>query len=982
MKQNKKTLFKRLIKKKPAVALLFVVLFAVIVLQFVPDSVLAQDDSSLVGDTLSKFSSTIITGILSIISSVLDIIILVLGKTLELLIFGLKTVASYGQQNQFAANKEVILGWQIVRDIVNSFYIVVMIAIAIATIIRYQPFHFKQALPRLILSAILVNFSRTLCLLAINFSTSVMATFTTAINDSWGAFVIGLRAPSFTALDPNSIGGIYKEATGNTVQQAQANQGFVADLFTPATAVVLQMVAIVFLLATAAAIAAYLIYLVVRIIMLWLLMIISPIAFFAWGTPGPKAKGQWGEWVGEFIKYVIAGPTLLFFIYIEIIFMVNNTKTNYGFTLQEVEAGGLSLILTPKIFIGYVVGMALLLMGYEQTQKLSLRGGQWAKKFDPNKVLTGAKDLALTTGAGLNNYLYSKGLSVRPGAAWQGIKSGLAARNQEYINTGDLKWAGRAANADKNNNRFRALVSAAAGGNSKFFEENGLIGLNRRSVLGRTLGLGGSVVNAATLGAAGKIGQGINNVAGAIDTYAANKIVGVDEDGNSISPKDTKKYKAARLLAKGLGVTSGASVLSSVLGDSLGPSRDLAAAYSALNDERESIVSKDALQEQMSGAEMTPLMGQQVGDMMKAKSIFDMEKERDALAASDLVKDQNKAKELDQTIQESKDAMGEEKFQSMKDRQQFVEEFAGLATSAYQADELDSLGGMSVFQLGASLGEDGENRGKRKQALTSEMRERLLAANISSQQMRAGRTRGLQKVKDELYPKGTNVEVEQVYINSQADRNPNSRDRWKAHAIQAAEGGDVNDFYAKHNPAFTYDVEGIKKIHAMHQKDLGMSEEESLEFIDQLNSVVKANRQVAMSGLTTSNDLGQIRLTTEAEHKQEVKKEWQKKSIDVLMKGGRAGQGTRQADGSWQLHEGVVEAATANPQAFLDQWENKWARNSSDARVAEMWASSGQMKEIMQAAIDSESTGPRKAEMKERFEDVIRMVEQRAKGAE
>jgi hypothetical protein len=64
----------------------------------------------------------------------------------------------------------ISVGWTIMRDIANLGFVLFIIIIALATIVRFRDYEAKQLLPRLIGAAILVNFSLAIPSIFINFS--------------------------------------------------------------------------------------------------------------------------------------------------------------------------------------------------------------------------------------------------------------------------------------------------------------------------------------------------------------------------------------------------------------------------------------------------------------------------------------------------------------------------------------------------------------------------------------------------------------------------------------------------------------------------------------------------------------------------------------------------------------------------------------------------------------------------------------------
>jgi hypothetical protein len=97
-----------------------------------------------------------------VIAEILLLIASLLGRILVFMVDILIAFASY---NDFGNSAGVVVkGWRIVRDVVNMFFIIILLVSAFATVIGYDEgnFHYKRVLPKLLLMAVLINFSKTL----------------------------------------------------------------------------------------------------------------------------------------------------------------------------------------------------------------------------------------------------------------------------------------------------------------------------------------------------------------------------------------------------------------------------------------------------------------------------------------------------------------------------------------------------------------------------------------------------------------------------------------------------------------------------------------------------------------------------------------------------------------------------------------------------------------------------------------------------
>ena len=108
------------------------------------------------GDLVAELLSWIVEGV-----------IWALGQLLTLMMWVLITIAQY---NDFIKSQPIIFGWVIVRDVCNMFFILILLIIAFGTILHIPQYNFKTLLPKLIIMAVLINFSKLICGFLIDFA--------------------------------------------------------------------------------------------------------------------------------------------------------------------------------------------------------------------------------------------------------------------------------------------------------------------------------------------------------------------------------------------------------------------------------------------------------------------------------------------------------------------------------------------------------------------------------------------------------------------------------------------------------------------------------------------------------------------------------------------------------------------------------------------------------------------------------------------
>lgn len=253
----------------------------------------------------------------------------------------IKMIIAISKYNDFISEPAIKYAWTIVRDFCNMFFILILLVISFATILRIESYNMKKWLPRLIIMAILINFSLMFCGILIDISQIFFLTFV-------GQFSNG--AEFFNLSGMKDILEVVKEGT---------SEGY-NDKFMESVA--LMGAQIIFLLVSAIVLLAILVVLLMRVVMFWIYSILSPLAFLLSSFPGGQKYAS--QYWGEFTKYLINGPVLAFFIWLAL----SITNGNQGF--GKIELGkkmeGASAILdVSSVNLGIFVGQNLLayLMG-------------------------------------------------------------------------------------------------------------------------------------------------------------------------------------------------------------------------------------------------------------------------------------------------------------------------------------------------------------------------------------------------------------------------------------------------------------------------------------------------------------------------------------------------------------------------------------------------------------------------------------------
>lgn len=314
-----------------------------------------------------------------LVSGIMGVLVSALGSLLVLTIDGLIAVASY--QN-FIGSQAVVMGWKVVRDLCNMFFVVVLMIIAFGTILPFGDgkYNYKKWLPKLILMAILINFSKTICGLLIDVSQVAMLTFVNAFQ--------------------SVAGGNFTEILGLTDIVKLANSEQINDWAVAAA----YLLGIIYLLVSIAVIVTMMMMLVVRIVMIWIYVVLSPLAYLMSAFPGgQKYSSQWWD---EFTKNLIVGPVLAFFLWLSlaalsaeknVVALSSNGFNEISQLSYTATTGG-----TVEALTRFVIGIGMLIGGLKITQGIGGAAGGLAGKgmaaINKGKSI-GLGGLAAVTGA-------------------------------------------------------------------------------------------------------------------------------------------------------------------------------------------------------------------------------------------------------------------------------------------------------------------------------------------------------------------------------------------------------------------------------------------------------------------------------------------------------------------------------------------------------------------------------------------------------
>jgi len=343
----------------------------------------------------------------------------VLTSAIVLLIDVMVPVMTY---NEFTNNHVVSAGWAIVRDTVNMFFVVVLIIIAFGTIFGHSRFKWQQQVPQLMIMALVINFSKTLCGIMIDFGQVIMLTFANALREIAAGNIIQLFGLNqLYAISNNS----------SVIDEGRALEAF--DFFAAGVLSVFMVMGVLVILFFLVAILLF------RIVGLWVLVVLAPMAWFMKGAEGVISSDFYKNWWAEFKCLVAIGPVLTFFLWLTLaVAAAGNIAEKSGFDVSSGSnnADFYSQALQLDNFMSFLIGCILMFASFDAAAQVC-SGSKKASGFMQKYALSPAQGF-LTKMAKSPRTM----VAAAPAAAGAGLK--LAGTGAAYTARGAMGAAGLA----------------------------------------------------------------------------------------------------------------------------------------------------------------------------------------------------------------------------------------------------------------------------------------------------------------------------------------------------------------------------------------------------------------------------------------------------------------------------------------------------------------------------------------------------------
>lgn len=353
-------------------------------LPFTPGGGMNEAHANAFTDAITGIGQAVID-VATCVTSAVDCLVHLFFITIPKFFFGLAGVvfdtllafslSSTIIQNQTFVNK----GWVIMRDLSNTFFIFILLYIAISTILQTAGGQTKRLLATLVMVALFMNFSLYITKFVIDVGNVFALEFYTNMGEENSLAYIKLGTNDIT---PRSISKGFVDAFDieKLLKNVEVgNLNFGEEFFLSL------MYGIMYLVATFVFLSVAFLFLA-RVVSFWFLMILSPLAFFSMILPYTRSK-IWGRWSSELISQSFLAPIFLFFLYLTMMLAgtIGNLFTPGGLAFPNGVSFFQPLLMT---FLTFFALITTLLFGLKTAKSMSGTMGESMLKI--GGTVTGA----------------------------------------------------------------------------------------------------------------------------------------------------------------------------------------------------------------------------------------------------------------------------------------------------------------------------------------------------------------------------------------------------------------------------------------------------------------------------------------------------------------------------------------------------------------------------------------------------------------
>ncbi len=320
--------------------------------------------------------------------------------------------------SQVLSTHTVKIGWTVSRDLANLGFVLAIILISFATILRIETYQMQKLLWKLITAALLVNFSLVAAGVLLDFS-GILTNF----------FINKATTNNQSAIGANLANAFQVQ----TILQQTESESKIKDLIQgltsdpnkhfPFTASVVFVAIFTTIVAISLISLAAMLY--IRYIWLTMLLILMPIAWLCWIWP--DLEGNWKNWWGKFMQWTFFAPAVTFFIYLALSIVTKENQSSIPPVGDQLNA---AIGITFKDFSG-LLGRMLSVLGILYGGMYTANAMGIAGANAGFAVAKGVKN-AMVGGAVFGGGLAGGALAAGAGTAYKGLNKAILGRDKTF----------------------------------------------------------------------------------------------------------------------------------------------------------------------------------------------------------------------------------------------------------------------------------------------------------------------------------------------------------------------------------------------------------------------------------------------------------------------------------------------------------------------------------------------------------------------
>lgn len=271
----------------------------------------------------------------------------------------------------FGNSEGMLLAWSILRDLGNIILLFGFIFIGIQTILNIGHFSVGRALPRLIIFAILINFSLFISEAIVDISNVLSSTFFSLVSN-----VDCTQMANSQECAGKGLAGQVMQASGLSGVFNIKDLGSIWGASNGINMFIYYAGLAVFMIIMMTAIGAAAIMFVIRAITLMILLVVSPLGFA--GMAIPQFEEQAGKWWKSLISQSFFAPIYLLFMFIGLKILEGARTTFSPGTASLSDALGSTNVSSGGLFIIFALAVGFMVAAMTMAKQLGTMGASFA----------------------------------------------------------------------------------------------------------------------------------------------------------------------------------------------------------------------------------------------------------------------------------------------------------------------------------------------------------------------------------------------------------------------------------------------------------------------------------------------------------------------------------------------------------------------------------------------------------------------------